>query len=68
MSVLKLAAAAAAAKAAARCGRVAIFNFSSSASWSRFALALRFWNHIFTWRTKKKKNYWTSAKQQHPIK
>lgn len=28
---------------------VAILSFSSSASWSLFAFALRFWNQIFTW-------------------
>jgi len=30
-------------------GLAAIFSFSSSASWSRLALARRFWNQIFTW-------------------
>lgn len=31
-----------------RRGRADNLNFSSSASWSRFALARRFWNQIFT--------------------
>lgn len=30
-------------------GFAAIFSFSSSASCSRLAFALRFWNQIFTW-------------------
>lgn len=29
--------------------KAAIFIFSNSASCNRFALALLFWNHIFTW-------------------
>lgn len=28
-------------------------SFSISASWSRFALARRFWNHILTWNKRK---------------
>lgn len=35
--------------AAAVLASAAIFSFSSSASWSRFALARRFWNQILTW-------------------
>lgn len=30
-------------------GLLAIFSFSSSASWRRLALALLFWNQILTW-------------------
>lgn len=44
-----VAAAAAAATAAADLASLAILSFSSSASWSRLAFALRFWNQIFTW-------------------
>lgn len=36
-------------KAGGSIGFVAIFSFSSSASWSRLALARLFWNQIFTW-------------------
>lgn len=37
------------ATAAALLASAAIFSFSSSASWSRLALARRFWNQILTW-------------------
>lgn len=33
-------------------GRADSLSFSISASWSRFAFARRFWNHIFTWKYK----------------
>lgn len=36
-------------KAGGSIGLVAILSFSSSASWSRLALARLFWNQIFTW-------------------
>lgn len=43
-------------------GFAAIFSFSSSASCSRLALALLFWNQIFTWVSVKFKELENSAR------
>lgn len=44
------------AKDGGKSGRAVNRNFSISASWSRFAFALLFWNQIFTWNGKEKQS------------
>lgn len=48
-------------KAGGSMGLAAIFSFSSSASCSRLAFALRFWNQIFTWVSVKLRELENSA-------